>query len=172
MLLSISDRLRPHGLTYVSFADLVWVETITPDLAEAKELAEAIHSSSLARCAPIHTCKSSSGDMRHNAVQAAIARGLAYAPFADLLWVETSTPDLAEAKDFAEAIHAKFPGKMLAYNCSPSFNWRRHLDEATIASFQKVRIGDPITFFELMKAAHHVPLQANITFAAETFLTQ
>lgn len=70
--------------------------------------------------------------------QAAIARGLAYAPFADLLWVETSTPDLAEAKEFAEAIHARFPGKMLAYNCSPSFNWRRHLDEATIASFQKV----------------------------------
>lgn len=70
-------------------------------------------------------------------IKAAIARGLAYAPFADLLWVETSTPDLAEAKEFAEAIHAKFPGKMLAYNCSPSFNWRRHLDEATIASFQK-----------------------------------
>ena len=72
-------------------------------------------------------------------MQAAIARGLAYAPFADLLWVETSTPDLAEAKEFAEAIQAKFPGKMLAYNCSPSFNWRRHLDEATIAAFQKVR---------------------------------
>ena len=70
--------------------------------------------------------------------QAAIARGLAYAPFADLLWVETSTPDLAEAKEFAKAIHAKFPGKMLAYNCSPSFNWHRHLDEVTIASFQKV----------------------------------
>ncbi|CAK0786074.1 hypothetical protein CVIRNUC_009287 [Coccomyxa viridis] len=70
-------------------------------------------------------------------IQAAIARGLAYAPFADLLWVETSTPDLAEAKEFAEAIQAKFPGKMLAYNCSPSFNWRRHLDEATIAAFQK-----------------------------------
>ena len=72
-------------------------------------------------------------------MQAAIARGLAYAPFADLLWVETSTPDLAEAREFAEAIQAKFPGKMLAYNCSPSFNWRRHLDEATIASFQNVR---------------------------------
>ena len=53
--------------------------------------------------------------------------------------METSTPDLAEAKEFAEAIQAKFPGKMLAYNCSPSFNWRRHLDEATIAAFQKVR---------------------------------
>ena len=72
-------------------------------------------------------------------MQAAIARGLAYAPFADLLWVETSTPDLAEAREFAEAIRAKYPGKMLAYNCSPSFNWRRHLDEATIAAFQKVR---------------------------------
>lgn len=98
--------------------------------------------------------------MSHDAVQAAIARGLAYAPFADLLWVETSTPDLAEAKEFAEAIHAKFPGKMLAYNCSPSFNWRRHLDEATIASFQKVRFGDSLTFYELVKAAHHVQLQA------------
>src|SRR5690606_20547106 len=66
----------------------------------------------------------------------AIARGLAYAPYADLLWCETSTPDLKEAKRFAEAIHKKFPGKMLAYNCSPSFNWKRHLDDATIAKFQ------------------------------------
>ena len=69
--------------------------------------------------------------------QAAIARGLAYAPFADMLWVETSTPDLAEAREFADAIHARFPGKLLAYNCSPSFNWRRHLNDATIATFQK-----------------------------------
>ena len=69
-------------------------------------------------------------------MQAAIARGLAYAPFADMLWVETSTPDLAEAQEFADAIHAKFPGKLLAYNCSPSFNWKRHLDDATIAEFQ------------------------------------
>ncbi|KAK9812675.1 hypothetical protein WJX72_001660 [[Myrmecia] bisecta] len=70
-------------------------------------------------------------------IEAAIARGLAYAPFADMLWVETSTPDIAEAKQFADAIHAKYPGKLLAYNCSPSFNWRRNLDDATIASFQK-----------------------------------
>ena len=69
-------------------------------------------------------------------MQAAIARGLAYAPFADMLWVETSTPDLAEAQEFADAIHAQFPGKLLAYNCSPSFNWKRHLDDATIAEFQ------------------------------------
>src|SRR5437870_5224037 len=70
-------------------------------------------------------------------IAAAIARALAYAPFADLLWFETSQPDVAEAKQFAEAIHAKFPGKLLAYNCSPSFNWTRHLSEAAIASFQR-----------------------------------
>ena len=66
----------------------------------------------------------------------AIARGLAYAPYADMLWWETSEPNLDEAKEFAEAIHAQYPGKLLAYNCSPSFNWRAKLDEATIARFQ------------------------------------
>jgi isocitrate lyase len=70
-------------------------------------------------------------------VEAAIARGQAYAPYADLVWCETSTPDLHEAKLFAEGIHKKFPGKMLAYNCSPSFNWKKHLDDATIAKFQR-----------------------------------
>jgi isocitrate lyase len=73
----------------------------------------------------------------NDGLKAAIARGLAYAPYADLLWFETSHPDLAEAREFAEAIHARFPGKLLAYNCSPSFNWRRHLDDATIATFQR-----------------------------------
>ena len=72
-----------------------------------------------------------------NSLEAAISRGLAYAPYADLIWCETSTPDLAEAASFAEAIHEQYPGKMLAYNCSPSFNWKRHLDDATIATFQK-----------------------------------
>jgi isocitrate lyase len=70
-------------------------------------------------------------------LEAAIARGLAYAPYADLLWCETSTPDLDEARVFAEAIRGRFPGKLLAYNCSPSFNWSRHLDAATIARFQQ-----------------------------------
>ncbi|MCU4182884.1 isocitrate lyase [Acidiferrimicrobium sp. IK] len=70
-------------------------------------------------------------------LDAAIARGLAYAPFSDLIWCETSTPDLDEARRFAEAIRAEFPDKMLAYNCSPSFNWKRHLDDETIARFQK-----------------------------------
>jgi isocitrate lyase len=69
-------------------------------------------------------------------IDAAISRGLAYAPYADLVWFETSTPDLGEAKEFAQAIHDRFPGKPLAYNCSPSFNWRKHLDEDQIASFQ------------------------------------
>jgi isocitrate lyase len=70
-------------------------------------------------------------------LEMAIARGLAYAPYADLLWMETSTPDLAEARAFAEAIHREFPGKRLAYNCSPSFNWKKHLDDARIARFQR-----------------------------------
>jgi isocitrate lyase len=69
-------------------------------------------------------------------IESAIARGLAYAPYADLIWCETSHPDLEEAREFAEAIHAKYPEKMLAYNCSPSFNWRKKLDEETIARFQ------------------------------------
>jgi len=69
-------------------------------------------------------------------IDAAIARGLAYAPYADLVWCETSTPDLGEARAFADALHEKFPGKLLAYNCSPSFNWRMHLDDAEIARFQ------------------------------------
>lgn len=69
-------------------------------------------------------------------IEYAIARGLAFAPYADMLWCETSKPDLGEAREFAAAIHAKYPGKLLAYNCSPSFNWRRNLDEQTIAVFQ------------------------------------
>jgi isocitrate lyase len=72
-----------------------------------------------------------------NGIEAAIARGLAYAPYADLLWFETSTPDLNEARQFAEAIHKQYPGKLLAYNCSPSFNWKKLLDADTIARFQQ-----------------------------------
>ncbi|MBA4493618.1 isocitrate lyase [Paenactinomyces guangxiensis] len=72
-----------------------------------------------------------------NGLQTAIARGLAYAPYADLIWCETSEPNLEEAHQFAEAIHAKYPGKLLAYNCSPSFNWKKKLDDDTIAKFQE-----------------------------------
>ena len=74
-------------------------------------------------------------------IDAAISRGLAYAPYADLVWFETSTPDLGEAREFAEAIHERFPGKPLAYNCSPSFNWRQHLSDDEIAAFQDT-LGD------------------------------
>ena len=72
-----------------------------------------------------------------NGLEQSISRGLAYAPYADLIWCETGKPDLAFAKAFADAIHAKFPGKLLAYNCSPSFNWKKNLDDATIAKFQR-----------------------------------
>jgi isocitrate lyase len=74
-------------------------------------------------------------------IDQAIARGLAYAPYADMVWCETSKPDLAQAKKFAEAIHAQFPGKLLAYNCSPSFNWRKNLSDEDIATFQE-QIGE------------------------------
>ena len=73
----------------------------------------------------------------NNGIEPCIARGLAYAPYSDLLWMETSTPSLEEARTFAEAIKAQYPDQMLAYNCSPSFNWKKHLDEGTIAKFQK-----------------------------------
>lgn len=72
-----------------------------------------------------------------NGVEACIDRGLSYAPYSDLLWMETSTPDLDVAREFAEAIKAKYPDQMLAYNCSPSFNWKQHLDDSTIAKFQR-----------------------------------
>jgi isocitrate lyase len=84
-------------------------------------------------------------------IESAIARGVAYAPYADLIWCETSHPDLEEARQFADAIHAKYPEKMLAYNCSPSFNWRKKLDEPTIARFQTelARMGYKFQFVTL-----------------------
>ncbi|SEN50573.1 isocitrate lyase [Luteibacter sp. UNCMF331Sha3.1] len=85
-------------------------------------------------------------------IDQAISRGLAYAPYADLIWCETSTPDMEEARRFAEAIHAKFPGKKLAYNCSPSFNWKKNLDEGTIADFQK-RLGEMGYAFQFITLA-------------------
>jgi len=86
-----------------------------------------------------------------NGLDQAISRGLAYAPYADLIWCETGKPDLEFARKFAEAIHAKYPGKLLAYNCSPSFNWKKNLDDATIATFQKeiARYGYKFQFITL-----------------------
>jgi isocitrate lyase len=88
-------------------------------------------------------------------IDAAIARGLAYAPYADLLWFETSTPDLDEAAAFAEAVHAHHPGKLLAYNCSPSFNWKKHLDDEQIAGFQDKLAGMGYRFQFVTLAGFH-----------------
>jgi len=85
----------------------------------------------------------------------AVSRGLAYAPYADLVWCETGKPDLAYARRFAEAIHARYPGKLLAYNCSPSFNWKAHLDDATIAGFQKELAGMGYRFQFITLAGFH-----------------
>jgi isocitrate lyase len=90
-----------------------------------------------------------------------IARSLAYAPYADLLWFETSTPDLGEATEFAQAIHERFPGKPLAYNCSPSFNWRRHLDDDAIATFQ-ARLGELGYRFQFVTLAGFHALNASM----------
>jgi isocitrate lyase len=88
-------------------------------------------------------------------LDSAIARALAYAPYADVLWCETSTPDLDEAEAFAAAIHEQFPGKLLAYNCSPSFNWKQHLDDATIAEFQTRLAGMGYRFQFITLAGFH-----------------
>ncbi|MHA7283077.1 isocitrate lyase [Arthrobacter sp. TMS2-4] len=90
-----------------------------------------------------------------NGLEACIARGRAYAPYADLLWMETGTPDLDLARRFAEGIKAEFPDQMLAYNCSPSFNWRKHLDDATIARFQRELGAMGFTFQFITLAGFH-----------------
>jgi isocitrate lyase len=89
-------------------------------------------------------------------IESAIARGLAYAPYADMIWCETSEPNLEEAKRFADAIHAKFPGKLLAYNCSPSFNWKKKLDDETIARFQPALAEMGYKFQFITLAGFHV----------------
>jgi len=97
-----------------------------------------------------------------------IARSLAYAPYADLLWFETSTPDLGEAREFAQAIHERFPGKLLAYNCSPSFNWKRHLDDAAIARFQE-ELGDLGYRFQFVTLAGFHALNASLFELAQGY---
>ncbi len=104
-------------------------------------------------------------------IEAAIARALAYAPYADLLWFETSTPDLEQAAAFAQAIHATFPGKLLAYNCSPSFNWSRHLSERQIASFQSDLAGLGYRFQFVTLAGFHA-LNASMFELARGYATR
>ena len=89
----------------------------------------------------VQHCPQLSGPHREfpirSGIEQAIARGIAYAPYADMIWCETAKPDLEEARIFAEGIHSRYPGKMLAFNCSPSFNWKMHLDDDAIAGFQE-----------------------------------
>jgi isocitrate lyase len=94
-------------------------------------------------------------------IESAIARGLSYAPYADVVWCETAHPDLEEARRFADAIHAKFPGKLLAYNCSPSFNWRRNLAEADIVKFQRA-LGEMGYAFQFVTLAGFHTLNASM----------
>jgi isocitrate lyase len=94
-------------------------------------------------------------------LESVIARSLAYAPYADVLWFETSTPDLGEAREFAQAIHDRFPGKLLAYNCSPSFNWKRALDDAAIAGFQN-ELGELGYRFQFVTLAGFHALNASL----------
>jgi isocitrate lyase len=103
-------------------------------------------------------------------IDAAISRGLAYAPYADLLWCETSTPDMGEARAFADAIHERFPGKLLAYNCSPSFNWRKHLDDDAIAAFQR-ELGDLGYRFQFITLAGFHSLNAGMFELAHAYAT-
>ena len=100
-------------------------------------------------------------------VEAAIARARAYAPYADMLWFETAKPDLREAKQFAEAIHTEYPGKLLAYNCSPSFNWKRHLSDAQLASFQKELGAMGYKFQFVTLSAFHALNHAMFTLAQD-----
>ena len=104
-------------------------------------------------------------------VPSAVARGIAYAPYADMLWCETSKPDLKEAREFAEGVHAVYPGKMLAYNCSPSFNWRKNLDESTIARFQEELAAMGYKFQFVTLAGFH-SLNLGMFELARTYKTQ
>ena len=106
-----------------------------------------------------------------NGMDAAIARGLAYAPYCDLIWCETSLPDLAEAERFAKAIHAEFPDKRLAYNCSPSFNWKKHLDDDTIAVFQQ-ELGKMGHAFQFITLAGFHALNASMFDLAKGYVKE
>ncbi|WP_348788207.1 isocitrate lyase [Leifsonia sp. NPDC080035] len=102
-----------------------------------------------------------------NGIEPVIARGLAYAPYADLLWVESAEPDLELARRFAEAVHERFPGKKLAYNCSPSFNWKKHLDDETIARFQRELAAMGYAFQFITLAGFHALNYSMFTLARD-----
>jgi isocitrate lyase len=137
VLVPTSQFLRTLGAARLA-ADVAGVPTVLIARTDA-DAATLLTSDVDDRDAPFVTGeRTPEGFFRVEAgIEAAIARGLAYAPYADVVWMETSTPDVGEAREFADAIHERFPGKLLAYNCSPSFNWRRHLDDGTIGRFQR-----------------------------------
>jgi isocitrate lyase len=137
VLVPTSQFLRTLGAARLA-ADIAGVPTVLIARTDA-DAATLLTSDVDDRDAPFVTGeRTPEGFFRVEAgIEAAIARGLAYAPYADVVWMETSTPDVGEAREFAHAIHERFPGKLLAYNCSPSFNWRRHLDDGTIGRFQR-----------------------------------
>lgn len=149
-------------------ADVMGVPTLIVARTDANS-AKLITSDSDARDGPFTTGeRTAEGYFRyHGGLPAAIARGLAYAPFADLLWCETSSPDLEEARTFADSIHDRCPGKLLAYNCSPSFNWRKKLDPAAIADFQQELAGMGYAFQFVTLAGFHSLNLSMFTLAHE-----
>jgi isocitrate lyase len=153
-------------------ADLADVPTVV--IARTDALAATLLTSDVdERDAPFCTGeRTTEGFYRvRSGMDAAIARGLAYAPYADLLWVETSTPDLEQARAFAQAIHEQYPNKLLAYNCSPSFNWRAHLSDGQIAEFQDelAAMGYKFQFITLagFHALNHAMFELATGYAAE-----
>jgi isocitrate lyase len=119
-------------------ADILGVPTLLIARTDANSAGLLLSDADPRDRAFIHGERTPEGFFRfRGGLEAAIARAIAYAPYADMLWCETASPDLEEARRFAEGVHAKFPGKVLAYNCSPSFNWKKKLDDAAIASFQQ-----------------------------------
>jgi len=151
VLVSTSEAIQKLVAARLA-ADVMGVPTLImarTDADSANLLTSDIDSRDRAFCTGERT---SEGFFRiRGGIESAIARGLAYAPYADLIWCETSHPDIEEARRFADAIHTDYPNKMLAYNCSPSFNWRKNLDEATIARFQPelARMGYKFQFVTL-----------------------
>jgi isocitrate/methylisocitrate lyase len=137
VLVPTSQFLRTLGAARLA-ADVAGVPTVLIARTDA-DAATLLTSDVDARDAPFVTGERTPEGFFHveAGIDAAIARGLAYAAYADVIWMETSTPDLGEAREFAQAVHERFPGKLLAYNCSPSFNWRRHLDDESIGGFQR-----------------------------------
>lgn len=136
VLVPTSHHIRTLNAARLA-ADIAGVPTLV--IARTDALAATLLTSDIDECDAAFCVGGRTAEGFHrvrNGLEAAIARGLAYAPYADLLWVETSTPNLGEAREFAQEIHRHHPGKLLAYNCSPSFNWKANLDDGAIARFQ------------------------------------